>query len=119
MNRLLKRQEGESEVAERQRASTWGWGVGYDDRNCEVGGPQGALLGMSSLEQPMRLVPGVGDKEVPANWKQLLLLGPSAAGRGRSIATVTSGTNRSEQKGARLPQLPSFQAPWNSQIRPR
>ena len=50
---------------------------------------------MSSLEQPMRLVPGVGDKKIPANWKQLLLLGPSAAGRGRSIATVII---RNEQK---------------------
>lgn len=64
-----------------------------------LGSPGEPQLGVSSLEQSMRLVQGVGakkkKKKIPVNWKQLLLLGPSAAARGRSVATVKI---RNEQK---------------------
>ena len=63
-----------------------------------LGSPGEPQLGVSSLEQSMRLVQGVGAKKKktnPVNWKQLLLLGPSAAARGRSVATVKI---RNEQK---------------------
>ena len=55
-----------------------------------LGSPGEPQLGVSSLEQLVRLVQGVGakKKKIPVNWKQLLLLGPSAAARGRSVATV-------------------------------
>lgn len=59
-----------------------------------LGEPQ---LGVSSLEQSVRRVQGVGakkKKKIPVNWKQLLVLGLSAAARG-SVATRKI---RNEQK---------------------
>lgn len=58
-----------------------------------LGEPQ---LGVSSLEQSVRRVQGVGakKKKIPVNWKQLLVLGLSATARG-SVATRKI---RNEQK---------------------
>lgn len=68
-------------------------------RTKKPGGPAEPQLGVSALEAANEAgSQSVGQKKKkksnnPANWKQLLLLGPWAAARVRSVATVTmSGT---------------------------
>ena len=59
-------------------------------RTEKPGEPRGAPAGGVISRAVSEAGSGSGgkNKKIPLNWKQLLLLGPSAAIRGRSVATV-------------------------------
>ena len=99
MDHLLKRQQGHSEVSEKYglqreqahlfRDGAWGRLIRTEKPGEPGGAPAGGVISRAVSEAGS----GSGGqkkkkKKIPVNWKQLLLLGPSAAARGRSVATV-------------------------------
>lgn len=97
MDHLLKRQEGDSKVSEKQglqreqahlfRDGAWGRVIRTEKPGEPGGAPAEGVISRAVSEAGSGSGGQKKKKKIPVNWKQLLVLGLSAAARG-SVATM-------------------------------